>query len=112
MSVTANTRDIKLVAVGNSRGVRLPRELLRKYGIADVLVLEERSEGILLRGTSGAKMSLDQTFAEMAAAREDWSDWDGTIADGLRLCRATHGSRGRPNPHAQQVALGQTAGQD
>ncbi len=83
MSVTANTRDVKLVAVGNSRGVRLPRELLRKYGIADVLVLEERSEGILLRGTLGAKKSLDQTFAEMAAAREDWSDWDGAVGDGL-----------------------------
>ena len=83
MPVTASTRDIKLVAVGNSRGVRLPRELLRKYGISDVLVLEERSEGILLRGSSGAKMSLDQTFAEMAAAQEDWSEWEGIAADGL-----------------------------
>lgn len=83
MPVTASTRDIKLVAVGNSRGVRLPRELLRKYGISDVLVLEERSEGILLRGSSGAKMSLDQTFAEMAAAQEDWSDWDHVATDGL-----------------------------
>lgn len=83
MSVSTLTRDIKLVAVGNSRGVRLPRELLRKYGISDVLVLEERSEGILLRGTAGAKMSLDQTFAEMAVAQEDWSDWDGVASDGL-----------------------------
>ena len=83
MSSTAFTRDIKLVAVGNSRGVRLPRELLRKYGISDSLVLEERPEGILLRGTSGARASLDQTFAEMAKAKEDWSDWDGASADGL-----------------------------
>lgn len=83
MSVSTLTRDIKLVAVGNSRGVRLPRELLRKYGISDVLVLEERSEGILLRGTASAKMSLDQTFAEMAVAQEDWSDWDGVATDGL-----------------------------
>lgn len=83
MPVAALARDIKLVAVGNSRGVRLPRELLRKYGISDALVLEERSEGILLRGTSGAKVSLNQTFAEMAAAQEDWSDLDGVAADGL-----------------------------
>jgi len=83
MPITALARDIKLVAVGNSRGVRLPRELLRKYGISDALVLEERSEGILLRGTSGAKKSLDQTFAEMARTQEDWSDWDGVAADGL-----------------------------
>jgi hypothetical protein len=83
MSMTANTRGIKLVAVGNSRGVRLPRELLRKYGISDTLVLEELPEGILLRGTTDAKMSLDQTFTEMASAQEDWADLDGVVADGL-----------------------------
>jgi len=83
MSISVPTRDIKLVPVGNSRGVRLPRELLRKYGISDTLVLEERAEGMLLMGTQLAKMSLTQTFTEMAAAQEDWSDWDGTAADGL-----------------------------
>ncbi len=83
MSVTTLVRDIKLVAVGNSRGIRLPRELLRKYGISDSLVLEERSEGLLLRGTTGVKLSLDQTFAEMAAVNEDWSDWDRVASDGL-----------------------------
>lgn len=83
MPTAASTRDIKLISVGNSRGVRLPRELLRKYGISDVLTLEERTEGILLRGTCAAKMSLDQTFAEMAAAQEDWKAWDGTVADGI-----------------------------
>lgn len=83
MPAAAITRDIKLITIGNSHGVRLPRELLRKYGISDVLVLEERSEGILLRGSSRAKMSLDQTFAEMAVTQEAWRDWDGTAADGL-----------------------------
>jgi len=87
MPATALSRDIKLVAVGNSRGVRLPRDLLRKYGISDALVLEERPEGILLRGTSGAKMSLDQTFTEMAAAQEDWNDWDAVAADGLEALK-------------------------
>jgi len=83
MQAQTTTRDIKLVAVGNSRGVRLPRDLLRKYGISDTLVLEELPEGMLLRGTTGAKLSLDQTFTEMAAAQEDWRDWEGAAADGL-----------------------------
>lgn len=83
MQLSSNTRDIKLVAVGNSRGVRLPRDLLRKYGISETLVLEELPEGILLRGTVSPKMSLDQTFAEMAAAQENWSDCEGAVADGL-----------------------------
>ncbi len=83
MQVSTNIRDIKLVAVGNSRGVRLPRDLLRKYGISDALVLEELPEGILLRSTARPQLSLDQTFAEMAAAKEDWRDCEGVEADGL-----------------------------
>ena len=83
MHSEAPVREIKLVPVGNSRGVRLPRELLRKYSIADTLVVEERPDGILLRGNRQDKVSLEQTFAEMAAAQEDWSDMDGARSDGL-----------------------------
>lgn len=83
MQSSVSTRDIKLVAVGNSRGIRLPRDLLHKYGISDALVLEELPEGILLRSVLSPKLSLDQTFAEMAAAQENWSDCEGVVADGL-----------------------------
>ncbi len=83
MQSSVSTRDIKLVAVGNSRGIRLPRDLLRKYGISNALVLSELSEGILLRSVNSPKLSLDQTFAEMAAAQENWSDCEGVVADGL-----------------------------
>ena len=83
MSISTPSRDIKLVAVGNSQGVRLPRDLLRKYGISGALILEERSDGILLRGTLGPKASLEQTFSEMAAAKEDWSEWSSVSNDGL-----------------------------
>jgi len=76
-------REIRLVPVGNSRGLRLPRELLRKYSIADTLVIEERPDGILLRGNRQDKVSLEQTFTEMAAVQEDWSDMDGARSDGL-----------------------------
>ena len=76
-------REIKLVPVGNSRGLRLPRELLRKYSIADTLLVEERPDGILLRGNRLDKVSLEQTFTEMAAVQEDWSDMDVARSDGL-----------------------------
>ena len=42
---------------------------------------------MLLKGTGASKASLRQTFSEMAreqaAGNEDWSDMDGTAADGL-----------------------------
>lgn len=47
--------------------------------------MEERSDGILLRpvGEAPPKLSWADTAREMAAAAEDWSDWDATVADGL-----------------------------
>ena len=83
METQTLVRQVKLVAVGNSRGLRLPRELLRRYSIADTLMVEERADGILLRGMRQDKVSLEQTFAEMATAQEDWRDMDTAEADGL-----------------------------
>ena len=87
MSTTQMAQALKLIAIGNSRGVRLPQALLRRYGMTDQITVEQRPEGLLLRGTASAKLSLKQTFAEMAreqaAGKEDWSDFDNTAADGL-----------------------------
>ena len=75
--------QLKLIPIGNSLGVRLSRPLLHKYGIEHSIVAEQRADGILLRGASPGKATLEQTFTEMAAAQEDWSDLDGVAADGL-----------------------------
>jgi len=83
MQPDAPVKEIKLMAVGNSRRLRLRRELLRKHHIADTLIVEERPDGILLRGNRQDKVSLEQTFAEMAAEREDWSDMERARSDGL-----------------------------
>ena len=86
--LTPNTlHPAKLIDIGNSKGIRLPQALLRRYGLGDQIMLEERPEGLLLRGSVSAKVSLKQTFTEMAqeqAARaEDWSDLEAAAADGL-----------------------------
>ena len=75
--------ELKIVPIGNSRGARLPKEILERYAIKETLVLEPRDEGLLLRGKPGEHLSWGETFKEMAREREDWSDWDVTIADGL-----------------------------
>ena len=76
---------LKVARIGNSRGVRLPAASLRRYRIGESVLMEERSEGILLRPTGPAveKLSWEETVREMAASREDWSAWDTVAADGL-----------------------------
>ena len=79
----SGTREVKLIAIGNSRGIRLPKELLERYGWGDRLVLEELEEGIVLRGNETAHLSWEETYRAMAAESEDWSDLGAVLADGL-----------------------------
>ena len=76
---------LKIAQIGNSRGVRLPAATLKRYHIGDSVVMEERSDGILLRpvGPAVEKLSWADTAREMASAGEDWSEWDASAADGL-----------------------------
>ena len=83
MTKATAIRDVKLIAIGNSRGIRLPKSLLQKYGWTDSLVLKETEDGILLSGKEQDKLSWEDTYRAIAAANEDWSDLDAAVADGL-----------------------------
>ena len=74
---------LKVVRIGNSRGVRLPKSILDRYAIKDSLLVEERAEGLLMRGTGDKRLSWAETAKEMAHEQEDWRDLDVTLADGL-----------------------------
>ena len=75
--------ELKVVRIGNSRGVRLPKAVIERYQIKDALVLEVREEGLLLRGTQDKRMTWEETYRAASREAEDWSDFDTTIADGL-----------------------------
>jgi len=77
------THSIKLVSIGNSKGVRLPKLILQKYGFSDTLLLEETEQGILLRQKDNTKLSWTETYQEMAQENEDWSEFENTLLDGL-----------------------------
>jgi antitoxin MazE len=78
------TFDLKVVPIGNSQGIRLPKPLLRLYGIEGSVVAEQTPQGILLRSKPRSKASLEDTFTQMAQAGEDWRDLDVASADGLK----------------------------
>lgn len=75
--------ELKVVPIGNSRGIRLPRELLARYKIGETVVLQVREEGLLLRAKGDDRLSWDETYKAAAHEGEDWSDLDATLADGL-----------------------------
>ncbi len=70
------SKQAKLITIGNSQGIRLPKKLISQYGLGEVVILEELEEGILLRAADKGKLSWEDTYKEMAAQEGDkWKDW-------------------------------------
>jgi len=78
-------QELKIAQIGNSRGIRIPTGVLRRYAFTDTAIMIESVDGILLRPAQQAdtKMSWADTAKEMAASSEDWSDLEAASADGL-----------------------------
>jgi len=107
------TIELKVARIGNSRGVRLPAASLRRYRIGDSIIMEEMTEGILLRpmGSRIEKLSWEDTAREMAATREDWGGWEATTADGLEEIPWESGSAHRVAERKSRYAVkAQSAG--
>ncbi|WP_045217286.1 AbrB/MazE/SpoVT family DNA-binding domain-containing protein [Desulfonatronovibrio magnus] len=77
------TRDVKLVPIGNSKGIRIPKALIQKYGLANSLLLEETESGLLLRKKEEKKLSWEDTYKSIAAENENWDDFNVALLDGL-----------------------------
>lgn len=77
------SRDAKLVPIGNSKGVRIPKALLQKYGLKNPLLIEETDKGLLLRNKEESKLSWENTYKTMANEKENWDDFDTILLDGL-----------------------------
>ncbi len=74
----------KLIEIGNSKGIRLPKKLIEKHHLNEKLTLEETNKGILIKADiPNNKLSWDETYREMAKEKEDWSEFDILTADGI-----------------------------
>jgi antitoxin component of MazEF toxin-antitoxin module len=72
------TMELAVTRIGNSRGIRLPAEVLRRYRVKDILMMEQRPDEIALRPKRGrrTKLTWTETYRQMAEANEDWTDWE------------------------------------
>jgi len=76
--------ELTVTRVGNSKGVRLPAEVLRRYRIGDTLIMEQRADEIALRPkrTRNQKLTWAETYNQMVHTDEDWTDWE-SLPEGL-----------------------------
>lgn len=79
----AQVSELKLVKIGNSKGIRIPKSILQKYGFTGSIQIEEKEDGILLHSSKISKLSWEDTYKAIRSEHEDWSDFDNTLQDGL-----------------------------
>lgn len=79
----SKVKTIKIVPIGNSKGIRLSKAILQKYGFTENVTIEEKPDGLLLKKSEDLKLSWKEGFKEMAREKENWDDFDITLMDGL-----------------------------
>ncbi len=73
----------KIVRIGNSQGIRIPRLVLDETGLSGEVELEVLDNEIIIRADRGLRDGWSEAFSEMASKRDDVlldesapNDWD------------------------------------
>jgi antitoxin MazE len=61
----------RIIKVGNSQGVRIPKVLLEQSGIEENCQIEVRDNQIIITAAPKARVGWAAAFAEMASCRDD-----------------------------------------
>jgi antitoxin MazE len=64
----------RLVQIGNSRGVRLPKPLIEQAGLSDEVELDVREGAIVIRPADGPRRGWAEAAADLAAAGSELLD--------------------------------------
>jgi antitoxin MazE len=65
------TMRARIVRIGNSRGIRIPKVILEAAGLSDDVELEVSEEGLIVRSVTGVRQGWDDRFRAMADAGDD-----------------------------------------
>jgi len=61
----------KIVKIGNSRGIRIPKSFIEQSGIKNEVELEVKDDRIIIKSLSGVRKNWDLAFQKMSGNRDD-----------------------------------------
>jgi antitoxin MazE len=67
----SETVHSKIVQIGNSRGVRIPRTLLEQAGLTDEIEMVVEDGKLIIHSTSQTRQGWAEAFASMAEQGDD-----------------------------------------
>jgi antitoxin MazE len=61
----------RIVKIGNSRGIRIPKVLLDQAKLSDDIEVEVQGDKIIIRSVRSSRQGWDEQFVEMARRGDD-----------------------------------------
>lgn len=61
----------RLVKIGNSQGIRIPKPLLEQSGICEDLEIEVQDSYLIIRAAPKSRIGWDEAFAVMGQQQDD-----------------------------------------
>ena len=66
-----NSIKVKIVRIGNSKGIRLPKALIEQYNMKDEVLLEAKKDSIVIRPVKNPRPGWEKSFKEMRKRGDD-----------------------------------------
>lgn len=76
--------NAKIIAIGTSKGIRIPKYLLDKYQFEELVDIDDTGSGLLIQPVRQTRAGWDEAFKKIAGTQDDKvidlpkSDWDDT----------------------------------
>ena len=61
----------RIIRIGNSQGIRIPKMLLQQLGFTDEVELEAQNDQLIVRPIRTPRQGWDAAFQQMAASADD-----------------------------------------
>ncbi len=61
----------RIIRIGNSQGIRIPKALMQQLGLADEVELEAQNGQLVIRPLHTARQGWEAQFQQMAAVGDD-----------------------------------------
>lgn len=66
-----NSIKVKIIQIGNSKGIRLSKSLIEQYDMKDELVLETKKDSIVIRPAENPRAGWEKSFEKMRLMGDD-----------------------------------------
>lgn len=62
---------VKIIRIGNSKGIRLSKSLLEQYNMKDEVLLEAKKDSIVIRPVGNPRANWEKSFEKMRIRGDD-----------------------------------------